>query len=125
MVTLNLCTAIITAAGSGSRMGGEIKKQFRLLEGIPIIIRTLEPFFASPLVTNMIVTAPEEDVEYCKDVILEFFEPAEKPFLVIAGGIERQDSVFGALQCCPKGTEVVFIHDAVRPFISLDRKSVV
>ncbi len=120
MDQMNHNAAIITAAGSGLRMGGEIKKQFRLLDGIPILIRTLGPFFASPLISSIIVTAPEEDMSYCKQLINQFFEHPPKPFLVIAGGLERQDSVFGALQECPPYTELVFIHDAVRPFISLD-----
>jgi 2-C-methyl-D-erythritol 4-phosphate cytidylyltransferase len=113
-------TAIVTAAGSGLRMGGEIKKQFRLLEGIPILIRTLSPLFDSPLISNIIITAPEEDLEFCENMVLSFFEPTMKPFLVIAGGLERQDSVFGALQHCPPDTDLVFVHDAVRPFISLE-----
>jgi len=113
-------TAIITGAGHGLRMGGEIKKQFRMLCGIPILIRTLGPFFASPLVSSIIITAPESELEYTEQLIHQFFDPATKPFLVIAGGLERQDSVFGALQACPEDTQMVFIHDAVRPFITLD-----
>ncbi|HNQ43628.1 MAG TPA: 2-C-methyl-D-erythritol 4-phosphate cytidylyltransferase, partial [Candidatus Cloacimonadota bacterium] len=59
-------------------------------------------------------------VEYCHNLILQFFEPTPKPFLVVSGGLERQDSVFGALQQCPPDTGIVYIHDAVRPFISVD-----
>ncbi|MDI3504314.1 MAG: 2-C-methyl-D-erythritol 4-phosphate cytidylyltransferase [Candidatus Cloacimonadota bacterium] len=113
-------TAIVTAAGSGLRMEGKIKKQFRLLDGIPILIRSLSPLFASPLISNIIITAPEEDLELCEKMVMSFFESPSKPFLIIAGGIERQDSVFGALQQCPPDTDLVFVHDAVRPFISLD-----
>jgi len=91
-----------------------------MLDGIPILIRTLEPFFSSSLISNIIVTAPEEDTEYCENIIHQYFDPAPKPFLVIAGGMERQDSVFGALQQCPQDTALVFIHDAVRPFISIE-----
>ncbi|HOH97307.1 MAG TPA: 2-C-methyl-D-erythritol 4-phosphate cytidylyltransferase [Candidatus Cloacimonadota bacterium] len=120
MEILNPCTAIITAAGSGLRLKGDIKKQFRLLDGIPVLIRTLSPFFTSEVISSIIVTAPEEDVEYCNNLILQFFEPVPKPFLVLAGGLERQDSVFGALQQCPPDTGIVFIHDAVRPFIDHD-----
>jgi 2-C-methyl-D-erythritol 4-phosphate cytidylyltransferase len=120
MDSLISSTAIITGAGSGLRMGGEIKKQYRLLAGIPILIRSLEPFFFSPLISNIIVTAPEEDLQYCEALIRQYYEPAPKPFLVVAGGLERQDSVFGALQQCPQDTSLVFIHDAVRPFISQD-----
>lgn len=120
MDRLNNCTAIITAAGAGLRMGGEIKKQYLPLDGIPILIRTLGPFFSSEFIDSIIITAPEEDIEYCQNLILQYYEPVPKPFLVVSGGLERQDSVFGALQQCPEDTAMVFIHDAVRPFISLD-----
>jgi len=115
-----MTTAIVTAAGSGSRMGGNVRKQWLRLGGIPILIHTLQKFFNSAFVDNIIVTAPEEELGYCEDLIREYFEDAVKPWLVISGGIERQDSVFGALQSCPPGTEFVFIHDAVRPFITED-----
>lgn len=118
METLN--TAIITAAGSGTRMGGSVKKQFLELGGIPIIIRTLEKFFASDVIDNIIVTAPEEDIRYCEELIRQYFAEEDKPWLVIPGGLERQDSVFAALQSCPSETAYVFIHDAVRPFVSLE-----
>lgn len=120
MECLSPCTAIITAAGSGLRLVGDVKKQFRLLDGIPILIRTLSPFFSSELISNIIITAPEEDLDYCHNLIQQYFEFASKPFLVIAGGVERQDSIFGALQNCPPDAGLVFVHDAVRPFISLD-----
>lgn len=112
--------AIITAAGSGTRMGGTVKKQFRELEGIPILIRTLGRFFASEIIDSVIITAPEEDIIFCQNLIEEYFADAEKPWLVIEGGSERQDSIFGALQSCPHSTRFVFIHDAVRPFVTED-----
>jgi len=118
MDKLGLTTAIITAAGSGTRLPGVLKKQFRELGGIPILIRSLEPFMISPLIDNLIITAPEDDVDYTEAMIGQYFEEIAKPFLVIPGGIERQDSVFGALQSCPEGTQFVAVHDGVRPFVS-------
>lgn len=115
-----MTTAIVTAAGSGSRMGGNVRKQWLRLGGIPILIHTLQKFFNSAYVDNIIVTAPEEELSYCEDLIRGYFEDALKPWLVVSGGIERQDSVFGALQNCPPETEFVLIHDAVRPFITED-----
>jgi len=113
-------TAIITAAGSGLRLGSAIKKQYLELGGIPILIRTLERFFASPRIANIIVTAPEDGLSFTEELIRQYFEDEIKPWIVIAGGAERQDSVFAALQHCPPGTQLVFIHDAVRPFVTLD-----
>ncbi len=118
MDKLGLTTAIVTAAGSGTRLPGMLKKQFRELGGIPILIRSLEPFMISPLIDNLIITAPEDDVDYTEAIIGQYFEEIAKPFLVIPGGIERQDSVFGALQSCPEGTKFVAVHDGVRPFVS-------
>ena len=69
---------------------------------------------------NLIITAPEEDLEYTKALIEEYYGQEEKPWIVIPGGSQRQDSIFGALQLCPDDTSLVFIHDAVRPFISLE-----
>lgn len=113
-------TAIITAAGSGVRMGGGIKKQFRLLGGVPIIIRTLKPFFLCEHIDNIIITAPEEDVDYCRELIETHYPEAGKPYLVISGGAQRQDSILAALDHCPPDTGLVFIHDGVRPFIRTD-----
>ncbi len=118
METMN--TAIVTAAGSGLRLGSPVKKQFLELGGIPILIRTLERFFASPLISSLIITAPEDDLVYTEELIRQYFDAELKPWIVIAGGAERQDSVFAALQLCPPDTRLVFIHDAVRPFITLD-----
>lgn len=111
-------TAIIAAAGSGLRMGGKIKKQFRFLGDTPILIRSLKPFFESDKISNIIVSAPEEDLGDMQELIAEYFRDEEKPLLVVAGGVQRQDSVFCALQNCPKDTNLVFIHDGVRPFIN-------
>ncbi len=113
-------TAIITAAGSGLRLPGATKKQYRELAGIPILIRSMEPFILSPLVDNIIVTSPEDDITLCEAMIQQYYADYDKPILVIAGGGERQDSVFGALQRCPEQTDFVFIHDGVRPFVTLD-----
>jgi len=115
-----LNTAIITAAGSGSRMGGSVKKQFLELGGIPILIHTLGKFFNSSVIDSLIVTAPENEVGYCEELIYRYFEDTDLPWIVIPGGIERQDSIFGALQNCPPTVEYVFIHDGVRPFVTED-----
>ena len=117
MEKLSSTTAIITAAGSGLRLPGNEKKQFRELGGIPILIRAMEPFMLSAQIDNVIVTVPEDEVSYCEALIESYYEYLDKPLLVIAGGGERQDSVFGALQSCPTGTDFVAIHDGVRPFV--------
>ena len=59
---LNNTTAIITAAGSGKRLPGNRKKQFRELEGIPILIRSMEPFMSAELIDNLVITVPVTDI---------------------------------------------------------------
>ena len=113
-----LNTAIVCAAGSGIRMGSSVKKQWLPLKGIPIIIHTLKKFFSSSIIQNIIIPAPEEDLDFCQELIAKYFHDSDKPWLVIPGGMERQDSIFAALQHCPSDTHLVFIHDAVRPFIT-------
>ena len=107
--------AIVTAAGSGLRMGGKLKKQFILLDGLPILIRAIIPFVKSPLIHEIVVTAPEDELETTANLIKEC--ELDKSIKVIAGGKTRQKSVFKALKACPQDCGCVFIHDGVRPLL--------
>ena len=100
-------------------MGGKVRKQWLHLGGIPILIHTLQKFFNSAHVDNIIVTAPEEELGYCEELIHEYFEDSVKPWLVVCGSIERQDSVFCALQTARQKRNSCS-SDAVRPFITED-----
>jgi 2-C-methyl-D-erythritol 4-phosphate cytidylyltransferase len=112
--------AIVTAAGSGLRMGGELKKQFLLLDGLPILIRAIIPFVESPLIDQIVVTAPEDELKTTDNLIKE--HGLAKSIRVISGGKTRQESVYKALEACPENTRWVFIHDGVRPLL---QKSVI
>lgn len=107
--------AIVTAAGSGLRMGGKLKKQFMLLDGLPVLIRAIFPFVKSPLIGEIVVTAPEDELETTDNLIKE--HRLGKSIKVIAGGKTRQESVYNALQACPQDCARVFIHDGVRPLL--------
>ena len=110
-------TAIITAAGYGRRMGGQKKKQFLLLGGAPILAHTLEKFQNSNLITDIILITPNEDIEFCKkEFLLKYnFTKIKK---IVSGGEKRQDSVSNGLKKISHDTEIIVIHDGVRPFIS-------
>lgn len=108
--------AIVTAAGSGLRMGGKLKKQFILLDGLPILVRAIIPFVKSPLITQIVVTAPEDELESTAELIKE--HQFDKSIKVIAGGETRQKSVYKALKACPPDCGRVFIHDGVRPLLT-------
>ncbi|MBX7219430.1 MAG: 2-C-methyl-D-erythritol 4-phosphate cytidylyltransferase [Blastocatellia bacterium] len=108
--------ALVPAGGTGSRFGSTKAKQFLELAGIPIIIRTLRHLATCPELDRIIVAVPAVDLAACQELLTEW--KFEKPWLVVTGGKERQDSVREALMAAPAETEYVVVHDAVRPFIS-------
>ena len=113
-----LVVALVPAAGRGLRMGGSVPKQFLLLGGEPLIIQSLQTLQAAPVVDQIILAVPPADVEYCEREIVSRHR-FTKVTKVVAGGAERQDSVRHALAQVPSDTEIVLIHDAVRPFVTL------
>lgn len=112
--------AIVTAGGMGLRLQGDVKKQFRSLDGKPILIRTLEPFIQHKKINEVIVTLPKEDIDYFKDLTSEYLQTKgrKKTLNFCVGGFKRQDSVYEALKICPENTDIVLIHDGVRPFVT-------
>lgn len=111
-----MVTAIIVAAGQGSRMEGKRRKQYLSLAGLPILTRTLMVFDGCKPVDQIILVIPEDDFEYCRNSILEPAELSSKIQLV-AGGGRRQDSVFNGLKAVKGNCDIVVIHDGVRPFV--------
>lgn len=99
---------LIPAAGSGSRFGGDIPKQFRILGGKPILQRVVERFLAHESVTRIVVAVAEMLVAEAK--------PTDRVQFV-AGGATRQQSVSNALAAVGE-EELVAVHDAVRPFFT-------
>lgn len=106
---------IVPAAGTGSRMGGT-RKQFRLLGGKPLLVQTLLVFQHHPLVQHIIVAVPEGEKSRFTDALKN--AGISKLVAVVPGGRTRQDSVAAALRMAPASTEIVLVHDAVRPFIT-------
>lgn len=100
-------------------MGGCIPKQYLLLSGLPVLVRALRPFQDSPSINEIIIAIPEEDIEPVKKNILERYR-LSKVNHVIAGGKERQDSIRNALACIDDETEIIVIHDGVRPLVTTD-----
>lgn len=107
--------AILPAAGQGERMGLH-KKQFLKLEGTPILIHTLRKFVACADITEIFIAVRPEDLSEIQKV-LSSENPAKK-VTVAAGGNRRQDSVENCLRVLPPDTDLVAVHDAVRPFVS-------
>ena len=110
--------AIIAAAGAGRRMKAGRPKQFLVLDGVPILVSTLRKFDASTSVDHIVIAAPREAVEEVRQLLAG--AGLEKPVTVIEGGERRQDSVGMAMRQLDLDTEIVVVHDGVRPFVSLD-----
>jgi 2-C-methyl-D-erythritol 4-phosphate cytidylyltransferase len=115
-------SVILPAAGLGTRMGrsvpekaGTSRKQFMLLEGSPILLHTIRKFVSSPAVSEIVVALRAEDMEWVRDLLER--ESFGKPVRLVEGGDSRQESVENALATLGPGTELVAVHDAVRPFI--------
>lgn len=107
-------TAIVLAAGNGSRMKNKTKKQFMEIKGKPIIWYSLFAFEQS-VVDQIVLVTGESDVEYCRKNIVEKYG-FKKVDVIVAGGMERYESVYNGLTKA-KG-DIVLIHDGARPLIS-------
>jgi 2-C-methyl-D-erythritol 4-phosphate cytidylyltransferase len=111
--------AILPAAGLGTRMGAETPKQFLELEGTPIVVHSVRRIASCPLVTDIIV-ATRADVVAWLDERLQA-EKLKQTVRVIRGGDSRQESVAQALAQVADDTEIVLVHDAVRPFVTAEQ----
>ena len=108
--------AVVPAAGSGSRLGGRRPKQFLRLGKAPLLVHTLRALASVREVNGIIVAAPPADVRATRRLLLRYRIP--RLLTVVAGGTERQESVWLALQAVPAESELLVVHDAVRPFIA-------
>lgn len=111
--------AILPAAGLGTRMGADVPKQFRLLDGVPLVVFTLRRLAASPLISNFLIATHGDEIGPLNQRIAA--EHLSKPVRVLRGGDTRQESVAKALDEVPPETEFVLVHDAVRPLVTRDQ----
>ena len=103
------------AAGSGTRMGAEMPKQFIELEGKAILQRTIEVFLNACPGVSIITVLPESHMDYWRQYCLD--RNFICPQVLVKGGITRFHSVRNALDKVPEGA-VVAVHDAVRPLVT-------
>ncbi|MGD8962738.1 MAG: 2-C-methyl-D-erythritol 4-phosphate cytidylyltransferase [Desulfobacterales bacterium] len=108
--------AIIVAAGKGLRMQDSKRKQYKELDGKPILAHTLMAFDRCDSINQIIVTLPAKDLDFCRQTILPAAGVKKKTEL-ISGGERRQDSVHNGLKTIEKDDGIVLIHDGVRPFV--------
>ncbi len=110
-----MIVAIITAGGIGKRFPGKVKKQFKKIKRKEVLLWVIEKFIQIRQINEIIVTLPADELVFFSELI----ERAgyHKSVKCITGGVERQDSVYNALMECPDETEIVLIHDGVRPLV--------
>ncbi|MBR6013475.1 MAG: 2-C-methyl-D-erythritol 4-phosphate cytidylyltransferase [Selenomonadaceae bacterium] len=112
-----MVTAIFPAAGASRRMNIGTNKNFLELAGEKILIRTLKKFSQVERINFLIVVAAENEIDE-----VEKFLSAEKnlkPYKIVVGGSERQYSIANGLKFVPADSEIVLVHDAARPLVSL------
>ena len=109
-------SVIIVAGGSGSRMGSELPKQFMLLEDSPVLMRAISCFINYDPAISIVVVLPESQIRYWNELCLKYaFNHSHQ---VVAGGETRFHSVRNGLFALGD-TDLVAIHDGVRPLVSL------
>ena len=127
------CTAIVLAAGQGSRMKSDVAKQYMLLGDRPLIWYALHAVEESSVIDDCILVIGAEDISFAKEKIVAKYE-FRKVKAVVAGGKERYDSVYSGLQAvagresvqggensyAPDRDGYIFIQDGARPFLTED-----
>ena len=122
-------TAILLAAGRGTRMGSGIRKQFMELAGRPVLSWSLNVLALSPIVTEIVLVIPaggganksaEEEQEYIRRLFIDPLPEAAaaKVRALVPGGAERYNSVYNGLEAIQWPCDYVFIHDGARPLIT-------
>ena len=112
-----VCTAVVLAAGRGTRMGISQAKQYLEIGGKPVLAYALEAFQQSPAIDGIVLVTDRDHMEYCRTEIVEPYG-IRKVSVYAEGGRERYESVWNALKAIAPtpDRQYVFIHDGARPF---------
>ncbi len=110
-------SAIITAGGVGKRMGMDTYKQYLTIYDVPILVYTVRAFQNHKDINEIILVVPEDMVETTRNDLVNDYQ-LTKVVKVVTGGKERQHSVKRGLDVINEKTDIVLIHDGVRPFIT-------
>jgi len=111
-----MTAAIIVAAGQGTRMGSRVDKLFLELDGSPVVAHTWRRFEEAECIAEIVLVV-REGMESAFKALAEQHH-FQKPFQLVPGGKERQDSVWNGLMALPPRAEMVAIQDAARPCTS-------
>jgi 2-C-methyl-D-erythritol 4-phosphate cytidylyltransferase len=109
--------ALIPCAGQGKRMRSDVNKPYLEINGRPLLCYTLDILEKEARIGTMALVCRAAEVEYCQTEIVKKYG-FRKVGAVVAGGPERQDSVWCGLKALPEDVEWVVVHDGVRPLLS-------
>lgn len=109
--------AVIVAGGKGQRMGSAVPKQFLPIGGVPVLMRTLQTFYAYDAAITLILVLPDSQRAYWQSLCEEY--GFSVPHRVVCGGETRFHSVKNGLDSIAGEPEaLVAVHDGVRPFVA-------
>jgi 2-C-methyl-D-erythritol 4-phosphate cytidylyltransferase len=115
---------IIVAGGSGSRMGGEIPKQYLMLGDKPILVHTTEKFCMVNEIDKNFILVPSDRVDMTEKLLDDYLDPFfREKVKVLSGGDSRNETIMNAIRYLEKegfldSDTVIITHDAVRPFVT-------
>ena len=110
-------SAIVVAGGSGSRMGTSTKKPYLKIKDKEILVYTVECFQNMPEIQEIVVVTGKEDITYVEKLLKDTYK-LNKVSYIVAGGKERQDSVYNGIQAADEKSDYLVIHDGARPLIT-------
>lgn len=108
---------VIVAGGSGSRMGGAIPKQFALVDGEPILVKTINNFAKAFAGAQIVVVLPASQIDFWKNYSARFRVARHK---IVEGGEQRFHSVKNGIEAITDFVDLIAIQDGVRPFASIE-----
>ena len=111
------CSAVVVAAGKGTRFGSDIPKQFLEVNGKPVLYYSLKALCDSDIIKEIIIVTSEEWIDFVTEEIVRKYE-MEKVQAIVLGGAERYDSVFAGLMSVDISSDYVYIHDGARPMLT-------
>ena len=109
---------IIVAGGKGLRMGGNIPKQFIVVDGKPILMHTIERFHNFDSTIQLVVVLPKDQHDYWNGLCQQY--GFDIPITIADGGKERFHSVKNGLACAHPRCSLIGVHDGVRPYVAVD-----
>ncbi|EOD00067.1 2-C-methyl-D-erythritol 4-phosphate cytidylyltransferase [Caldisalinibacter kiritimatiensis] len=110
-------SVVIPAAGMGKRMKSTINKQYIILKDKPVLAHTIERFDKCQYIDEIVLVVREDEIDYCRENIVKKYN-FQKIKSIVAGGKERQDSVYNGLFAVNDKCQIVLVHDGARPFVT-------